>query len=365
MAVRTGTAVFFALAGVFAHIKPAAAQTSRAKECETLLAKECDSAKKEGNAACEQCVRKVEGGMRPSTLFPNCTAVSQHFCKEDMIPGDPNRVCEEVFSRVCVNKTTPALCKACVRMTEKDAFKHDPRHVNCSKVARTFKCKAWTNDRVSARSQPAPGANAPWGPDVSHWQGSISWPNVSTQSPGFAIVKATEGLSYKDPSFAANWKGIESAGIKVRGAYHFGHPKDSATSQAKFFVNTVGSLKPGDFLVLDIEAADSKSPAAVAKWVGDFLSAVGSLSRLRASRVFLYTGAWFWNPQAGGSSIAQSHPLWISGYTDYSRLSMAKGWSRWTLWQYTDERMVAGIGACDASKYSGTQAQLQALVGLL
>ena len=35
---------------------------------------------------------------------------------------------------------------------------------------------------------------------------------------------------------------------------------------------------------------------------------------LPKNRIWVYTGAWFWNPQAGGSSLLKSYPLWVSGY---------------------------------------------------
>ena len=35
---------------------------------------------------------------------------------------------------------------------------------------------------------------------------------------------------------------------------------------------------------------------------------------LPKQRVWVYTGAWFWNPQAGGSAAVGDHPLWVSGY---------------------------------------------------
>jgi len=66
---------------------------------------------------------------------------------------------------------------------------------------------------------------------------------VAGAGVGFAITKATEGTTYKDAYFAANWKGMKSSGIKVRGAYHFGHPSTDAAAQAKYFVEFVGPLE--------------------------------------------------------------------------------------------------------------------------
>ena len=49
------------------------------------------------------------------------------------------------------------------------------------------------------------GAAAP-GPDVSHYQGSVNWASVKAAGVGFAIAKATEGSSYVDAQFKANWQ---------------------------------------------------------------------------------------------------------------------------------------------------------------
>lgn len=203
----------------------------------------------------------------------------------------------------------------------------------------------------------------PFGPDVSHYQGSVNWAKVQSAGAGFAIAKATEGTKFIDANFTNNWKGIKSAGIKVRGAYHYGRPSSSATTQASHFVNTVGTLSAGDFLALDIETSDSQSASSVASWCKTFVSHVMSLTGLPKTRVFIYTGAWFWNPQAGGSSSVGDHPLWVSGYT--SSPPMPSGWADWTMWQYTSKESAFGIsGGVDASYYQGTQSELEALVGL-
>lgn len=205
-------------------------------------------------------------------------------------------------------------------------------------------CPGATNIQCCHRSTPTPGAQ-PFGPDVSHYQGKISWPAVKTAGVGFAIAKATEGLRYVDTTFKTNWAGMASAGISVRGAYHFGHPKDDAVAQAHHFVATVGTLRKGDFVVLDIEVSDKVTASKVAVWSSLFVKTLGELLGLPKSRVWVYTGAWFWNPQAGGSSTVGSHPLWVSGYVP-SNPPVPKGWTSWTMWQYTDKGKIPGINGC-------------------
>jgi GH25 family lysozyme M1 (1,4-beta-N-acetylmuramidase) len=131
----------------------------------------------------------------------------------------------------------------------------------------------------------------PEGPDVSHYQSTIDWAKVKSHGAEFAMAKATEGVSYKDPSFAANWKGMKAAGIKVRGAYHFGHPNDNTKAQVDYFLGMVGSTGAGDFLVLDIESADKQSPTRVAEFSSEFVKLVHNHTK---RPVFVYTGEWFW-----------------------------------------------------------------------
>jgi hypothetical protein len=129
----------------------------------------------------------------------------------------------------------------------------------------------------------------------------------------------------------------------------------------------VGPLHAGDFLVLDIEAATNEArtnvstPARVAQFSSDFVSMVHT----RTGRpVFVYTGAWFWNPQAGGSAACGSYPLWVSGYVA-SNPPVPEGWTHWTFWQFTDKAVVPGItGGVDYSRFGGTQEALNTLVGL-
>src|SRR5262245_24710768 len=68
-----------------------------------------------------------------------------------------------------------------------------------------------------------PGQSTLSGIDVSHWQGAIDWAQVKASGRAFAIAKATEGTTFVDPSFAANWAGMKQQGV-VRSAYHFFHP---------------------------------------------------------------------------------------------------------------------------------------------
>ena len=51
------------------------------------------------------------------------------------------------------------------------------------------------------------------GIDVSYWDSGIDWPKVRATGQRFVIAKATEGITYKDPTFDDNWIGAKSAGL--------------------------------------------------------------------------------------------------------------------------------------------------------
>src|SRR5215211_4056432 len=74
------------------------------------------------------------------------------------------------------------------------------------------------------------------GIDVSHWQGTVDWAGWASQGIKFAVMKATEGVSYIDSKLDANYTGSAGAGL-IRGAYHFALPNESTgTVQANFFL---------------------------------------------------------------------------------------------------------------------------------
>ena len=208
-----------------------------------------------------------------------------------------------------------------------------------------------------------------FGPDVSHYQDVVNWTDVKRAGASFAFAKASEGVHTGDEQFAKNWEGMRAAGIEVRGAYHFGHPELDPEVQAKHFLSQIPTpIQSGDLLVLDIEANSKGMPASsVAKWCMAWLSAVLTATGLPSTRVLVYTGAWFWDPQCGGSAAAarNGHKLWVSGYVDESRLRIPSGWSTWTFWQYTDRASDCGpVADVDCSVFNGSMAELRSLAGV-
>lgn len=196
------------------------------------------------------------------------------------------------------------------------------------------------------------------GIDISSWQGVVDFTQVASAGYDFAIIKATEGLTYLNPYFPASWRGAKAAGL-IRGAYHYADP-NSATAQdsAALFVRVVQAfgLAQGDLLVLDIESGSGN----LAQWCGDFMDTVIAIAAPGTPfQPILYSGTWFMEPHGltNNARLAQCG-LWLAAYQP-TQPSPPPLWPFNALWQYSDSGTVPGVsGPCDLNWFNGTSEQL-------
>ncbi|MDG4793329.1 GH25 family lysozyme [Micromonospora sp. WMMD1082] len=219
-----------------------------------------------------------------------------------------------------------------------------------------------------ATATPAAAATVP-GIDVSRYQGTINWTSVRNAGIQFAFIKATEGTSYKDPNFNANYVNAYNAGV-IRGAYHFARPNISTGAvQANYLASNGGAWSADSRTLpaaLDLEANPYSggycyglSTTAMRNWVQDFLNTY----RSRTGRyAVIYTTTSFWNQCTGSwSGPWNNHPLWIARWSS-SVGALPPGAPFWSFWQYTDSGSVSGIsGAVDRNHWNGDRSRLIAL----
>ncbi|WP_406406664.1 GH25 family lysozyme [Streptomyces halstedii] len=204
----------------------------------------------------------------------------------------------------------------------------------------------------------------PAGVDISHYQGSINWGSVRAAGIEFAWMKATEGTSYKDPTFSTNYLGAYNAGV-IRGAYHFARPDLSGgAAQANFFADNGGAWSRDNLTlpgVLDIEGSCyGKSAAAMQSWILDFYNTY----KARTGRdVVIYTSPSWWNSCTGGwSGMSTRSPLWVAHWTSAASPSIPNGFPFYTVWQYTSTGSVSGVsGNVDRDRFGGDRSRLLAL----
>jgi GH25 family lysozyme M1 (1,4-beta-N-acetylmuramidase) len=199
------------------------------------------------------------------------------------------------------------------------------------------------------------------GVDTSHWQHgktSLNWALVKKSGIRFAFLKATEGTTFTDPYFAADWAATAKQGI-YHGAYHFGRPSvGSARKQADYFVSKIGSQKVRGTLppVLDLETTGGLGVSKLVRWTKNFLAEV----QAKTGRTpLIYVSPAFWEERLGDSTAFHHYPLWIAHY-GVSLPRVPGDWRTFSFWQSTSTGKVSGIGGnVDLDNFNGGVAGLQ------
>jgi lysozyme len=198
--------------------------------------------------------------------------------------------------------------------------------------------------------------------DLSHHNKISSVAKVVDAGILAVIHKATQGFSFKDPTFSGNRKRLQDAGL-LFGAYHFGTAGDPV-AQADFFLSAVGETS---LLVLDFEAnpqGHDMTLLEAEQFVRHIFDRTGRYPGLYSGHTLKEALA-----AAGIASPTQTELskcwLWYARYGPPPLIP--KVWDRLAMWQYTDgaagdaPHQVPGIGRCDRDKFNGSESELRAL----
>lgn len=199
-----------------------------------------------------------------------------------------------------------------------------------------------------------------YGIDVSHHNNTINWNDVAAAQIKFAICKATQGKTYKDPTLNAHLNELKRLNI-IRSAYHFftfiGSP---VADQVNNFISCgINFQMPGTLApVLDVEWQASASlneqiknnPAPNIQRMKDWLTAV---EQQTGRKPIIYTAKGFWNDILGNPAGFEQYDLWVASYrTD--RPTLPGVWANYKIWQFTESASVPGItGNCDKNLFNG------------
>jgi lysozyme len=189
----------------------------------------------------------------------------------------------------------------------------------------------------------------------------IDWPEVAAAGYTFAAVKATEGIYYANPYYAADTAGARAAGLQVTG-YHVAIPNVSGgAAQADYAVSHLGRTADGGArpLELDVEydpytGTDHTNQCygltgpRLVSWIGAF---TGEAQRLTGQAPVIFTTAAWWRACTGDSGAFSAETLWVAGdATDGP--SYPASWASWSYWQFTSAGTVPGIAAGGATDVS-------------
>jgi GH25 family lysozyme M1 (1,4-beta-N-acetylmuramidase) len=184
--------------------------------------------------------------------------------------------------------------------------------------------------------------------DVSNWQGTVNWAGAYKKGARFGYIKATEGTTFRDPTFNANYTNSYYAGF-IRGSYHFATPNTSSgKAQADYFAAHGGAWsKDGKTLppMLDIEynpygaSCFGLSKAAMKSWITSFVNEVHAKTSRWAT---IYTTTNWWTACTGNTAaFASKDPLFVARYTS-SVGAIPAGWPFHTFWQHADSGTFPG-----------------------
>lgn len=220
---------------------------------------------------------------------------------------------------------------------------------------------------VAVGAPAATAADQVQGVDAPAGGETIDWGQVASAGYEFAAIKATEGTSYTNPSFAGEEAGAKAAGLYVAG-YHFATPgASSGAAQADYAVDGSKYVQDGETLpiTLDIEYNPTGaecyglSQGSMVDWVTAFSDEV----RARTGHLpIVFTTADWWETCTGGSAALADNPLW----TVRSPTGAAVLPSGWTTWTFVDDgsATVPGIpGTTGIVAFNGDEADLAALAG--
>lgn len=173
------------------------------------------------------------------------------------------------------------------------------------------------------------------GIDVSHYQGNIDWDKIREQGIDFAFIKATEGSSHVDPCFAENWNKAGKTSL-MTGAYHFFSFDSSGESQARHYIDTVGTLQGKLAPVIDLEYYGDKerNPPSKEDVKTNLTAMLHALEEHYHVKPIIYTTYKAYRDFIKGEF--EEYPLWIRNVY-YPPIYM-----EWTFWQYSDREVLEG-----------------------
>lgn len=190
------------------------------------------------------------------------------------------------------------------------------------------------------------------GIDVSSWQ--PGWVTSSAQAD-FAIVKATQGVSYVSPTMRQQADGALASGKKL-GFYHYSAGGD-CRREADFFVSTVRPWLRRAVLALDWESNQNASWGDSA-WSTCFVQRVKETTGVTPMVYVQASAVW----QVAGARAAGAG-LWLARYanmtpTGYQASPWLLGAAGEAMLQYSSNGRISGYsGPLDLSIFMGSREQ--------
>jgi GH25 family lysozyme M1 (1,4-beta-N-acetylmuramidase) len=176
--------------------------------------------------------------------------------------------------------------------------------------------------------------------DISEFQSNIDAPAYLAGGHSCLIVRAHNG--YRPDNL---WPGrrdyLRAHPFVALGWYQYLASNRDAQQQARDFINTVGPLRPNEFVILDHEEGAGNQISRAEAW----FAVVDPWCGFRAT---LYAGLSFCRDHLGGFD-RWKRPRWLAAYQSAEPRDVHE------LWQHTDNARFPGLaGGVDGNLFHGT-----------
>lgn len=189
--------------------------------------------------------------------------------------------------------------------------------------------------------------------DISHHNTVVSWEAIKAAGIQAVILKATDGIRYKDPDYPKRRRDAQNAGLLV-GAYHFCR-NTSVKDQVELFL---AYAKPDDttLLAMDWENNPDGPDMSLAQ-AREFLTLLMAKTGRKPEHIWIYGGNVLKEQIRHVDDVAffGRFPLWLCQYGPTARLP--KAWQKYGLWQYSETGQIPGMavdGHVDLNVFGGS-----------
>jgi len=187
------------------------------------------------------------------------------------------------------------------------------------------------------------------GADLSHFNTGIELSIAKESGLQFVFLKATEGLTFVDPTYEERLKECRDLGIPV-GAYHFG-TGDDPVFQSEHFMRVASTA---DVLALDFEP----NPTGESMSAGQATLFLAKVGIFRPGRTILYSGSWL---KEHDTDMLRFYPLWLAEHGP--KPNLPEGFQSYLIWQNAIKNF-PGLGVVDIDLFNGDMAAFKSFWGI-
>lgn len=196
------------------------------------------------------------------------------------------------------------------------------------------------------------------GADFASYQPNVDWPTYAACGRSFAMVKATEEVSYLSPLFGSQMQGAQAAGVAVGCTHYIGWTDPEA--EAVYFVRAVRAVTvlTGVPLAGDIERGAYALPADPQDWLEAWTAAVAAQAGYPP---IIYSSSSYLS--SVGLVVPTRSGQWVAAWQS-SPPGPLPGGSLVALWQHAASQQIPGSpNPTDSDVFFGTVERFRAYGG--